>query len=262
MTTTADQAVELDGFRFAMIPEAMIYSDLSGTAIKVFGALLRHGVDPARCYPSHKRLAKLCRLSINTVRRSIGELEDGGWITILHRQDGNGGQTSNGYRVHSAPKSDTPLPTDGQGPLPTGEYPPYPPVGDEREQLNESNLNETPPTPKARQERAPRKRTKVEDEAKQRGWTDQQLDAARTYVEQHPNVSYPKRYLAQILQSDPNSQPFIADMRRPQPPEFRPDPTGMDTNAAASGLTAARQALTSLTALQSTGQHKPAQASV
>lgn len=141
--------VELDGFRFAMIPEDLIYSEASGTSIKVFGALLRHGSDPADCYPSYKRLANLCHVSVPTVRRAVAELVDAGWVTVVRRRADAGGQTSNGYRVHDrvgGKESCTPLITGDLPPLITGDHPPCSPVINEREPSNESHLNDIPPT--------------------------------------------------------------------------------------------------------------------
>lgn len=230
MTTTADQAVELDGFRFAMIPEAMIYSDLSGTAIKVFGALLRHGVDPAHCYPSHKRLANLCRLSVPTVKRAIADLEDSGWVTVIHRKSTAGGQASNGYRLHQQGKETlTPQVTSDLPPQVIDELPPRSPVSYEREQLNESNLNENPSTPKARQERAPETPTEGGKEtygfnqlaerdadaiaaALNAGWTHKQIADTAEQCRTNPELRSPRAVWRHRLTNEDPPATAVADV--------------------------------------------------
>ena len=127
--------VELDGFRFSMIPEAMIYSDLSGNAIKIFAALLRRGSTPENCYPGHKGLSKLCHMSISTVRRAIDELVAAGWVSIKERFDSDGRQTSNGYWLHDSPCR---VPSDAEGGA-NFEQGGCSPVNNEREPLNESH---------------------------------------------------------------------------------------------------------------------------
>ena len=88
------------GDYWAQIPEAMIYSDMAPMSLKIYGALIRHGRDPANCYPGNKRLAKLCHCSVPTVKRAKADLVERGWIEIVTRFDETGSQTSNGYRVH------------------------------------------------------------------------------------------------------------------------------------------------------------------
>ncbi len=123
-------------FRFAQIPEELIYSEVSGRAIKIFSALLRHGDDPTNCYPSHKRLADKCHMSMATVRRAIAELEESGWVSVEARYR-DAGQTSNGYTLF-----DTPLLTGEHPPLLKNDTPPCSPVSNEGEQWNDSQLNE------------------------------------------------------------------------------------------------------------------------
>jgi len=183
--------VHLDGFRFAMIPEEVLYGDLPDRAVRVYGVLLRHGAEPTSCWPSHTRIAGLIRCSKNSVIRAIDELVAAGWVTVHARRSGRG-QTSNGYTVHQ-----TPLPMGGYPPLPTGGYPPYPPVGTEREQLNESHLNETPQTPQ-RDPRPPR--PNPTRQGKQTGWAEGWAEdwavvarlasqGSHDWVTEHPGLS-------------------------------------------------------------------------
>lgn len=86
--------------RFAVIPEAMIYSSISDGAMRVYAALVRHGSDPDNCWPSYPRLAALTHKSERTVIRAVEELERHGWVERFSRYKGEGKQTANGYRVH------------------------------------------------------------------------------------------------------------------------------------------------------------------
>jgi hypothetical protein len=61
---------------FAMIPECVLYNpDISGNAVRIYGALNRHANSEGQAFPSRSRLAKLCALSIRTVDKAIAELE-------------------------------------------------------------------------------------------------------------------------------------------------------------------------------------------
>lgn len=51
-----------------------------------------------QCYPSLKKIAKHCNLSVTTVRRALTDLENDGWINIAQRFTDNG-QESNLYTV-------------------------------------------------------------------------------------------------------------------------------------------------------------------
>lgn len=139
-TTSGTQSphVELDGFKFAMIPEGVLYGDLSHVAVRVYGALLRHGTDPGSCFPSHDRLGRLVGCSRDTAKRAVSELRAAGWVTVVERCRGDGGQTSNGYRIH-----DTPRGTHAPGARGTHAPGPGAPMPHEREPLNESHLNES-----------------------------------------------------------------------------------------------------------------------
>lgn len=139
---------------FAVVPEQLIYSSVSGTAIKVYCALRRHGSDPANCYPSHKRLAELTQMAVPTVRRAITELVEAGWVVIEQRFNGNG-QTSNGYHVQGVmgKESFTPQITGDQGGVITGDQGGCSQVINEREPSNESHMNNN--TGAAQPEEAP-----------------------------------------------------------------------------------------------------------
>lgn len=90
-----------------MIPEALLYdASLTPSAVRVYGALRRHGNDPDDCYPSHARLARLLGMAERSMARPISELADAGWITKVKRpprQDGS--RQTDGYEVHTSPRS-------------------------------------------------------------------------------------------------------------------------------------------------------------
>jgi hypothetical protein len=91
--------------RFAQIPEALLYDPtVDDGMIRVYGILLRHGSDPANCYPSHRRIADLTGKSKRTIPAIIGRLADAGWIEILPRTTDSGDSDSNGYRIYAAPR--------------------------------------------------------------------------------------------------------------------------------------------------------------
>jgi hypothetical protein len=89
------------GYRFAAIPEWILYHpNLSATAVRLYGALARHGMTPDSCYPSHARLAKLIGVSERSIQAPIRDLEKVGAIQRFKRGGDDGErQTSNGYRL-------------------------------------------------------------------------------------------------------------------------------------------------------------------
>jgi len=112
---------------FAMVPEWLLYSGVSGNAIKLFAIIHRHE-GPGGAHPSRKRLGDLMGVSVNVVDRTISELVDVGALTKEHRFSSDGDMTSNAYTLHfrrvGSPKSEALT----------------------RTHMNENPLNETPPT--------------------------------------------------------------------------------------------------------------------
>jgi hypothetical protein len=56
--------------------------------------------DGGNCYPGHRRLARMARVSEKTVGRTLRRLEQDGWIEIMQRGDGRGNFSE--YRVNVA----------------------------------------------------------------------------------------------------------------------------------------------------------------
>lgn len=103
--------VEMQGFKFGMVPEWVAYHpDLTPAAVRVYIVLIRHGVDPSSCYPSIARIASCAHVSENTVRKALKELAAVGAVQSFKRylDDDNRHQTSNGYRVFDSPPSARP----------------------------------------------------------------------------------------------------------------------------------------------------------
>jgi len=62
---------------FAVVPEWLIYSEVSAQAVRVYCVLARHAdKDTTKSFPSHNRIAKLIGVSNSTVRNALKELTD------------------------------------------------------------------------------------------------------------------------------------------------------------------------------------------
>jgi len=124
------------GAGFGMVPGWLLVQQPSANALLVYVHLAMFGTfNPGtatyeQCRPSAKTLANGdpkrdypgTGLSINTVRRALTELEALGAIVGEPAYDSRGGQLPNVYRLQFGTLHQP-------GGLPTGGYPPYPPVG-------------------------------------------------------------------------------------------------------------------------------------
>lgn len=73
---------------FAIIPESILYADISATAVRVYGVLRRHAdKDDGTCHPGKSRIASLAHIGTRTVNRAIDELVGIGAIEVIHRPD-------------------------------------------------------------------------------------------------------------------------------------------------------------------------------
>lgn len=97
---------------FAIIPEWVLYANISSNAIRLYCVLRRRAdKESGRCYPSRKTLAKeMGNISTRTLDRAIEELIEIGALKVLHRMNGEE-YTSNLYTVISA----RPIRTDALG---------------------------------------------------------------------------------------------------------------------------------------------------
>lgn len=86
---------------FTMIPEWVLYGNISAYAVRLYGTLRRHADQQGKCFPSRRRLAEFGRMSESTLDRSMKELVELGALRIEHRQTDDGNYTSNRYTVVS-----------------------------------------------------------------------------------------------------------------------------------------------------------------
>ena len=109
---------------FAIIPEWVLYANISPQAVRLYGVLRRYADRDGSCFPSRKRLASDLRMeSTKPVDKALKELVTIGAITIEHRHTEQGDLQSNLYTVLS-------VPLGGDEKLPTS--PPFGPHGSSR----------------------------------------------------------------------------------------------------------------------------------
>lgn len=93
-------------YRFAPIPEDLIYDrTISALALRVYATLMRHGLDPASCYPSHARIADLVGVSPRSVHRPLKDLETAGWIDKVKRLNDRQERMTDAYFVNTTPRT-------------------------------------------------------------------------------------------------------------------------------------------------------------
>jgi hypothetical protein len=105
---------------FAIIPEKVLYADISHIAVRIYGVLRRHADQTGSCHPGRARIANLAHTSPSSVDRAIQQLVEHGFITVHHRRNPDNPQQllSNRYVIHSTPPASdhTPLPLVGTPP--------------------------------------------------------------------------------------------------------------------------------------------------
>lgn len=135
---------------FAIIPEWLLFADISPQAVRLYGVLRRYADRDGSCFPSRKRLASDLRMeSTKPVDRALKELVYIGAITIQHRHTEQGDLQSNLYTVLSIPiGGDEKLSTS---PLygPHGSSRKEATVGTESSQIMKANLSESQDNEKA-----------------------------------------------------------------------------------------------------------------
>lgn len=86
--------------QFCMIPEWILYDDVSGNAVKLFGILQRHSGTDGQIMPGRQRLAELMRCSTDTVDRALAELAAIGAVEKRPRyRAGTRERTTNSYHL-------------------------------------------------------------------------------------------------------------------------------------------------------------------
>lgn len=98
MSVKADQ-------HFAIVPEWVLYADISANAVRLYAALRRYADKGGKAHPSRSSLAKDIRVkSVRTVDAALDELEKLGAVRTQQRTEGRLNLTSV-YTVIAAPPS-------------------------------------------------------------------------------------------------------------------------------------------------------------
>jgi hypothetical protein len=84
---------------FAIIPEFVLYADISANAIRLYAVLNRFANSQGKAWPSRKTIADLMRCSTATVDRAKDELVDAGALIVDTRTSPSGDFTSNLYTL-------------------------------------------------------------------------------------------------------------------------------------------------------------------
>lgn len=93
---------------FAMIPEWVMYADISKSAVMVYLVLNRYANSKTgKCFPSRETVIEKARISKNTLDKCLKELQEIGAISISKRRNGTGLYASNLYTVHMIRPRDT-----------------------------------------------------------------------------------------------------------------------------------------------------------
>jgi hypothetical protein len=85
---------------FCIIPEWVLYSDITATAVRLYGTLQRYAdKDSGECHPSRATLAQRCNCTTKSIDRALAELIAVGAVLKKQRVAANGDLTSNQYTV-------------------------------------------------------------------------------------------------------------------------------------------------------------------
>lgn len=135
------------GQGFSIVPDSVLYADISPQALRLWAILQRHSDPEGRCYPGLKRLAAMMRCSIDTVARAKKELAESELIECRERHDEHGRRTTDDIYLGGALVRGAPRKSAG--------YVPRKDAGTYREavELKPEELN--PPDPPAARKRPP-----------------------------------------------------------------------------------------------------------
>jgi DNA-binding transcriptional MocR family regulator len=98
--------------KFAIVPEWLVYAEVSDVAVRLYAVLARHADQNGRSHPSRSRLAELMRCSTKTVDRAAKELAALGALDVNDRFRGKA-QTSNEWHIRTSdPATPLSLPLD------------------------------------------------------------------------------------------------------------------------------------------------------
>ena len=88
---------------FAIIPEWVLYADISPSAIRLYCTLARYANDEGKSNPSRRTLADKMHCSTKTIDRAVAELVAIGALRVYHNTSREGDYTSNDYHLHQVP---------------------------------------------------------------------------------------------------------------------------------------------------------------
>jgi predicted transcriptional regulator len=96
--------LNLEAGGWTAAPNCIVRSTkLSGSAKLVYLSLSSRLNYSNGNWPSHTTIASEASCSVATVKRALNELRDAGVIEWQHRTDGDGGRTTNAYRLIVSP---------------------------------------------------------------------------------------------------------------------------------------------------------------
>lgn len=104
---------------FCIIPEWVLYSDITATAVRLYGTLQRYAdKETGACHPSRATLAAKCNCTVKSIDRALSELITIGAVRKKQRISANGDMTSNQYTVITVQQvaSEMSLPSDKKAP--------------------------------------------------------------------------------------------------------------------------------------------------
>lgn len=106
---------------FCIIPEWVLYSDITATAVRLYGTLQRYAdKETGACHPSRATLAAKCNCTVKSIDRALAELISIGAVIKKQRISANGDMTSNQYTVITVPQVATKLSLPSDKKAPTG----------------------------------------------------------------------------------------------------------------------------------------------
>ena len=98
-----EEPPEIIGEAFAILPERVLYAQVSAHAVRIYAALQRYVNLPLGAIPSRATIADRVHVSRSTANRAIKELVDAGMITVEPRfREGTQERTSSRFILHGS----------------------------------------------------------------------------------------------------------------------------------------------------------------
>ena len=119
-TTDDDEPMFEPIRKFGIVPEWIIVSGVSARAVQVYALIVASWASRAtgNCWPNRRTIAARLSISVDTLDRSISELEGIGAVIVESRYHPSGGQRSNKYWIADTPAANLRPPTSKNAPLP------------------------------------------------------------------------------------------------------------------------------------------------